>query len=98
MGRDEMGYVKKLNTELIKRNLPLLTLYYGATDRWCPLDYYYDMQSYVNNLNGDEEKNRTESKIPTLVLDNHGLEHAFVLYKKQCSIISNMIKEWIHSA
>lgn len=94
MGRDEMGYVKKLNTDLIKRNLSLLTFYYGATDKWCPLDYYYDMQSYVSNLDNADQK---PSKIPTVVLDSHGLEHAFVLYKKQCSIISSMIKEWIHS-
>ena len=92
MGRDEMGHVKKLNTKIIERHLHLLLFYYGRTDKWCPLDYYYDMQSYMNKLNNS---NYSNPKMPTLVLDNHGMDHAFCLYQDQCSIISSMIKQWI---
>lgn len=87
MGHDEMKNVKKLNRSAVEANLGELVFYYGKTDKWCPIDYYHDMKTYVGSL----DKHNPDH----LVLDNHGLEHAFVLYKKQCSIISNMIKKWI---
>lgn len=98
MGKDEMGLIHKRNSNIIKQNLDLLLFYYGVTDKWCPLQYYYDMKDYVTNLpNPITDENSNKPRLPTLVLDTHGLDHAFVIYKKQCSIIANMISEWILS-
>ena len=88
MGRDEMRHVKELNTRLVERNLHLLLFYYGAADKWCPLDYYYDMQTYVNTLHN------ANTKTPTLILDSHGMDHAFCLFKDQSAAISRMVNEW----
>ena len=94
MGKHEMNHVKKLNSNLVEQNLDLLVLYYGMKDQWCPLEYYYDMQNYVTSL-VDDTSDEKKSMVPTLVLDKHGLEHAFVIYKRQCSIVANMVTEWV---
>ena len=56
MGRNEMHYVKALKTSLITQNRDLLTLYYGTTDKWCPLSYYYDMRNYMDSLDNMNKK------------------------------------------
>ena len=88
MGKNEMNFVKNPNTNAIERHLDLLLFYYGKTDNWCPIDYYYDMEGFLSKLN-------IENKKQHLVLDEHGMDHAFCLYRDQCSQISNMIQRWI---
>lgn len=89
MGKDEMEYVQKPNVNAIERHLDLLVFYYGKTDKWCPLDFYFDMEKFLSKING-------ENKSHTLILDNHDMNHAFCLYKDQCTKITNMIQKWIN--
>ncbi|CAF0821328.1 unnamed protein product [Brachionus calyciflorus] len=86
MGADEMNVVKDLNKMALKNHLEKLYLYYGASDKWCPLDYYHDMRNLVDKL---------ENKEINLHLDELGLDHAFVIYKKQCEIITNLVSDHI---
>lgn len=95
MARDEMGIVKHLNKNVIENNLDMLLLYYGVCDRWCPLDYYHDMKNY---LTGHLETKQDDKQITdSLMLDEHGLDHAFVIYKKQCEVLSNLVHRSVSS-
>ncbi len=35
------------------------------------------------------------NKLPTVLLDEHELEHGFVIYKNQCAVIVEKISKWI---
>jgi len=78
MGKDEMHHVRKLNhSNLIKQNFNSILLYYGVGDRWCPLNYYYDMRNYLSNDHFIANKN---DKLPTIMLDNKGIDPIMVLW------------------
>jgi len=89
MGRDEMGVVKKLNKSVIESNADKILLYYGTRDRWCPLSFYDDMRAFKDELA------ENQNSIPRVLLDDHGLEHGFVIYKNQCNKIVDLMKYWI---
>lgn len=93
MGKDEMYHVRKLNhSNLIRQNYNTILLYYGVGDRWCPLNYYYDMKTY---LASDHFIANKSDKLPTILLDSKGLEHGFVIHEEQCFVMANTISEWI---
>ena len=92
MAHDEMHQVRHLNRRSIEQNQERILLYYGAQDRWCPVDYYYDMKRLIDSIN----ENKID-KTNMVMLDNHGLDHAFVIYKKQTTIVSDMVAEWIQN-
>jgi hypothetical protein len=87
MGRDEMNEVKELKKDLVIQHKDILLFYYGTNDRWCPISYYYEMREFIN----EEDK-----KLPTIILDSHGMEHSFIIFEKQCNIISSLMHEWIN--
>lgn len=44
MGGQEMMNVVKRDNETIRKNLEKIIFFYGATDHWCPIEYYHDMK------------------------------------------------------
>uniref|UniRef100_A0AAY4AYP3 Lipid droplet-associated hydrolase n=1 Tax=Denticeps clupeoides TaxID=299321 RepID=A0AAY4AYP3_9TELE len=44
MGSQEMRMVLDRDDSTIKKNLNKLLFYYGATDHWCPVQYYHDIK------------------------------------------------------
>ncbi len=90
-----MHHVRKLNhSNLIKQNFNSILLYYGVGDRWCPLNYYYDMRNYLSNDHFIANKN---DKLPTIMLDNKGIDHGFVIHSDQCSTMAKTVAEWIRT-
>ncbi|XP_072546569.1 lipid droplet-associated hydrolase [Salminus brasiliensis] len=79
MGSQEMGLVVERNNASIRQHLHKLIFYYGATDSWCPLQYYYDMRRDFPD--GD------------IRLCERGYRHAFVLDAGE--EMANMTTEWI---
>lgn len=92
MGADEMGKVNEPNRQSIEENLDLLTFYYGTGDRWCPINYFYQMKDFIESLKKPVKRN---SRIPAIVLDEHGLDHELIVYKNQCSVIANFVSNLI---
>ena len=92
MGRDEMDKVSALNKRLVIENAHLLLFYYGTRDRWCPIDYYFDMLDMTS-------KNIAETRgaSPKILLDKLNLSHGFVVHKNQCSTVAKLTADWIKS-
>ena len=92
MGRDEMDKVAQLNRRLVIENAQSLLFYYGTRDRWCPIDYYFDMLDMVS-------KNipETGAPKPEILLDKLNLSHGFVVHKNQCSTLAKLTADWIKS-
>ncbi len=109
MAQDEMRQVNALNKKLVHENSHLLLFYYGTKDRWCPMSYYYEMRELTSNDRRDENNNDSfedngsemeafvaeQQAKPDVILDSHGMEHSFILFKKQSSIMSRLIHEWV---
>lgn len=94
LGRDEMDKVRNLNTHSVNQNYEKLTFYYGTKDQWVPLDFHQDMKYYITDL---YEKNGKKNRADRVILDEcePPLEHAFVIFKKQTNIISQLVAAWI---
>lgn len=58
-----------------------LVLYFGTTDRWCPLEYARNLQDHVPDVK--------------TVICSQGIEHAFVLEssRQMALIVSHWIRE-----
>nr|XP_043904091.1 lipid droplet-associated hydrolase [Solea senegalensis] len=80
MGGQEMKMVLERDNITIKKHLHKLIFYHGATDHWCPMQYYHDMKRDFPH--GD------------IRLCERGLRHAFVL--DAGSEVAKMVAEWIH--
>ncbi|XP_057715329.1 lipid droplet-associated hydrolase isoform X2 [Corythoichthys intestinalis] len=65
MGGQEMRKVLERDNMTIKKNLEKLIFYYGATDHWCPVQYYHEIKKDFPT--GDFR------------LCENGFRHAFVL-------------------
>lgn len=83
MGANEMKIVTNLNKKAIEQNIDKLYFYYGSKDKWCPISFYHDMKKFT------DEMNRKNIEIH---LDQLSLDHAFVIFKKQCEIITNLVQ------
>ncbi|XP_072263588.1 lipid droplet-associated hydrolase [Pyxicephalus adspersus] len=79
MGSQEMLKVLERDDVTIKNNLNKLIFYYGASDHWCPVQYYKDLKKDFPD--GD------------IWLCSRGIRHAFVLdsSKEVASIIIDML-------
>ncbi|KAL7861898.1 hypothetical protein SRHO_G00133390 [Serrasalmus rhombeus] len=79
MGSQEMSLVLERDNSTIRQHLNKLIFYYGATDHWCPVQYYCDM--------------RRDFPEGDIRLCERGLRHAFVLDAGE--EMANMTTEWI---
>lgn len=79
MGGQEMKKVLERDNVTIRKHLKKLIFYYGATDHWCPVQYYHDIKQDFPN--GDFR------------LCENGFRHAFVLDAGR--EVANMVVEWI---
>uniref|UniRef100_A0A3P8S9P2 Lipid droplet-associated hydrolase n=1 Tax=Amphiprion percula TaxID=161767 RepID=A0A3P8S9P2_AMPPE len=79
MGGQEMRKVLERDNITIKKNLDKLIFYYGATDHWCPVQYYHDIKQDFPH--GDFR------------LCENGFRHAFVLDAGRD--VAKMVVEWI---
>lgn len=76
---DEMEKVLELDVDLIKENLNVLKFYYGASDGWTPVQYYYDLKQKIPEVDAD--------------LCQRGIAHAFVL--RSGPEMGYMVGDWI---
>ncbi|XP_062324749.1 lipid droplet-associated hydrolase [Osmerus eperlanus] len=81
MGGQEMRKVLARDNITINQNLNKLLFYYGASDHWCPMQYYHDMKRDFPD--GD------------IKLCENGIRHAFVLDAGK--EVASLIFEWIQS-
>lgn len=79
MGGQEMQKVVHRDNITIEKNLDKLIFYYGATDHWCPVQYYHDIKQDFPQ--GD------------LRLCENGFRHAFVLDAGK--EVAKMVVEWL---
>ncbi|XP_053317042.1 lipid droplet-associated hydrolase [Spea bombifrons] len=79
MGSQEMVKVVERDNRTIKENLSKLFFYYGATDNWCPVQYYEDMKK--------------EFPEGSILLCEKGIRHAFVLDSSKD--VASMITHWL---
>ncbi|XP_078031330.1 lipid droplet-associated hydrolase [Epinephelus lanceolatus] len=79
MGGQEMKKVLERDNMTIEKNLEKLIFYYGATDHWCPVQYYHDIKQDFPR--GDFR------------LCDKGFHHAFVLDAGR--EVAKMVFEWI---
>lgn len=79
MGAQEMKKVLDRDNATIKKNLNKLIFYYGATDHWCPVDYFHDIKRDFPD--GDFR------------LCESGFRHAFVL--DAGAKVAQMVVDWI---
>ncbi|XP_061552910.1 lipid droplet-associated hydrolase isoform X1 [Phycodurus eques] len=81
MGGQEMRKVLARDNMTIKRNLEKLIFYYGATDHWCPVQYYNEIKE--------------DFPAGDFRLCENGFRHAFVLDAGK--EVAKMIVEWIQT-
>ncbi|KAG1972550.1 lipid droplet-associated hydrolase isoform X2 [Pimephales promelas] len=79
MGSQEMRLVVERDNATIRQHLSKIIFYYGATDHWCPVQYYHDIRNDFPE--GD------------IRLCERGIRHAFVLDSGE--EMANMTAEWI---
>ncbi|XP_028846938.1 lipid droplet-associated hydrolase isoform X1 [Denticeps clupeoides] len=79
MGSQEMRMVLDRDDSTIKKNLNKLLFYYGATDHWCPVQYYHDIKRDFPS--GDFH------------LCERGIRHAFVL--DAGADMAAMVTQWV---
>uniref|UniRef100_A0A336LZP8 Lipid droplet-associated hydrolase n=1 Tax=Culicoides sonorensis TaxID=179676 RepID=A0A336LZP8_CULSO len=76
---DEMNKVKDLDVEHIKANKDLLKFYYGASDGWTPVQYFYDLKEKIPDIDAE--------------LCQRGIAHAFVL--RSGPEMGYIVADWI---
>ncbi|XP_062378392.1 lipid droplet-associated hydrolase [Sardina pilchardus] len=81
MGSQEMRMVLGRENATIRQNLNKLIFYYGATDHWCPVQYYHDLKRDFPT--GD------------IRLCENGLRHAFVLDAGKK--MADMVTDWLQT-
>lgn len=79
LGGQEMRKVLKRDDTTIGKHLDKLIFYYGATDHWCPLQYYHEIKQ--------------DFPLGDFRLCENGFRHAFVLDAGR--EVAEMVFEWI---
>ncbi|OCT81290.1 lipid droplet-associated hydrolase [Xenopus laevis] len=79
MGSQEMVKVLERDNDTIKHNLQKLIFYYGATDHWCPVQYYEEIKKAFPE--------------GSILLCEKGIRHAFVL--DSSNEVASMIIDWL---
>ncbi|VDM45831.1 unnamed protein product [Toxocara canis] len=78
MSTDELRKVCELDESLLKHS-DRIRFYYGKTDKWCPIDFGYQMKDRL----GEE----------LVVIDDSDCEHAFVI--KNSEIMARKLVNWV---
>lgn len=78
MAHQEMQIVDRLDTQLVEKHLPILSFYFGQTDRWCPLSYSDDMKAQFPNCD--------------IRVCDKGYGHAFVI--DSSPQLANIVGDW----
>lgn len=80
MGMQEMLTVCDRDDAIINAYSDKLIFYYGAKDKWCPINYYYEAKASFENVK--------------IQLCQKGYEHAFVLNASEpmADIVAGMVK------
>ncbi|XP_046406483.1 lipid droplet-associated hydrolase [Ischnura elegans] len=81
MAQDEMKTVRSLDIDGIMGNISKLHLYYGTTDRWCPMRYFHEIRSKIPEIKAQ--------------LCKLGYRHAFVL--NDPTEMAYIVGDWIKS-
>lgn len=76
---DEMHKVLELDTDHIRSNQKLLKFYYGSSDGWTPVKYYYELKEKIPEIDAE--------------LCNRGIAHAFVL--RSGREMGYIVADWI---
>lgn len=71
-----------MDSRLLDRNIDKLRFYYGATDHWCPVEYYHDMKKRYPTHNH-------------MYLCEGGHRHAFIIDASEP--IADTVADWIKS-
>lgn len=79
LANEEMERVKEADIGIIEANKKMLKFYYGTTDGWVPVQYYYDLKDRVPDVNAE--------------LCTRGMAHAFVL--RSGPEMGYLVAEWI---
>ncbi|XP_060642999.2 lipid droplet-associated hydrolase isoform X1 [Anolis sagrei] len=79
MGSKEMRMIIEKDSNIVRKHLKKLTFYYGATDPWCPVQYYEEMK--MEFPDGD------------IRLCEKGFRHAFVLETPK--EMAEMVTAWL---
>ncbi|XP_055547534.1 lipid droplet-associated hydrolase [Wyeomyia smithii] len=79
MAMDEMKLVRDLDTENIQLNKKRLKFYYGTTDGWVPVKYFYELRQRIPDVDAE--------------LCTRNFEHAFVMHS--ASKMGYIVGEWI---
>ncbi|XP_036608557.1 lipid droplet-associated hydrolase [Trichosurus vulpecula] len=79
MGSQEMLTILERDNSTIQKHLKKLTFYYGASDLWCPVQFYEDIKKDFPS--GD------------IKLCEKGISHAFILSSSQ--EMATMIADWL---
>ncbi|XP_056670965.1 lipid droplet-associated hydrolase [Monodelphis domestica] len=81
LGSQEMRTVLERDNPTIQKHLKKLTFYYGASDLWCPVQYYEDIKKDFPS--GD------------IRLCQKGIHHAFVTSLSSSQEMAAMIRDWL---
>uniref|UniRef100_A0A0N7ZAM7 Lipid droplet-associated hydrolase n=1 Tax=Scylla olivacea TaxID=85551 RepID=A0A0N7ZAM7_SCYOL len=81
MARDELDKVVDLDVDVVRRYRDKLVLYYGASDAWCPVQYWEGVRKRVPGVEA--------------VLCEDGTQHAFVL--RHADPVAEKLAHWIGS-
>lgn len=78
MAHDELATVKELPEEMLRKLAGKFKFYFGASDRWCPLQYREEMRAKLPEV---------ESEVC-----EKGVEHAFVLGSSE--VMAEAVAQW----
>lgn len=81
MAKDELEKVVELDVDVLKRYRDKIVLYYGASDAWCPVQYWEGVRERVPGVRAE--------------LCEDGTPHAFVL--RHAEPVAEKLAKWIGS-
>ncbi|XP_045116892.1 lipid droplet-associated hydrolase-like isoform X2 [Portunus trituberculatus] len=81
MARDELEKVVDLDVDVLRRHRDKVVLYYGASDAWCPVQYWEGVREQVPGVRAE--------------LCDRGTPHAFVL--RYAEPIAEKVAHWMGS-
>ncbi|KAK8379192.1 hypothetical protein O3P69_019204 [Scylla paramamosain] len=81
MAKDELDKVVDLDVDVVRRYRDKLVLYYGASDAWCPVQYWEGVRERVPEVEA--------------VLCEDGTQHAFVL--RHAEPVAEKLAHWMGS-
>lgn len=83
LGKVEMNTVTDLQRHLVKKHSQKLSFYYGSTDHWAPVKYYYEFKADFPDI---------DVRICT-----QNIRHAFVMDRKEGQEMARIVWQWIET-